>query len=75
MGSTERYPASARRTLLQRPGPSCDRHDTFRTGALLAWDAFMLFDADATFATAAEHLETSRRTIIGDHAKLEDALT
>ncbi len=51
------------------------RNDTFHAGAGVAWDAFMLFDADATFATISEHLQTSGRTIIDDHAKLRDALT
>ena len=35
----------------------------------------MLFDADATFASGSEHLQTSGRTIIDDHAKLQDALS
>jgi hypothetical protein len=34
----------------------------------------MLFDADATFASGSEHLQTSGRTIIAEHAKLRDAL-
>jgi hypothetical protein len=50
-----------------------DRNHTFHAGAGTAWDAFMLFDTDATFDTLAAHLETSGRTIIGDHAKLADA--
>ena len=51
-----------------------DRNHTFHAGSGLAWDAFMLFDADATFATGGEHLQSSGRTIITDHGKLRDAL-
>jgi len=51
-----------------------DRSSTFHAGAGVAWDAFLLFDADATFATAASHLEASGSTIIADHAKLQNAL-
>jgi hypothetical protein len=50
-----------------------DRNSTFHVGSGLAWDAFLLFDADAAFATAGDHLETSGRTIIDDHGKLQDA--
>jgi hypothetical protein len=50
-----------------------DRNRTFHAGAGVAWDAFMLFDADATFATLGEHLQTSGRTIIADHAELAAA--
>jgi hypothetical protein len=50
-----------------------DRDGIFHAGAGLAWDAFMLFDPEATFATAGDHLETSGGTIIGDHGKLADA--
>ena len=52
-----------------------DRNHTFHAGSGLAWDAFMLFDADATFATLGEHLQTSGRTIIAEHAKLQHAMT
>jgi hypothetical protein len=51
-----------------------DRDDTFHAGPGIAWDAFLLFDADATFATLTEHLQASGRTIIADHAKLAEAL-
>jgi len=50
-----------------------DRDHTFHAGSGVAWDAFLLFDADATFATLADHLATSGRTIIADHAKLAAA--
>lgn len=49
------------------------RDRDFHAGPGLAWDAFMLFDREATFATLSDHLETSGRTIIADHSKLRDA--
>ena len=50
-----------------------DRDNVFHVGEGLAWDVFMLFDADATFATLADHLRVSGRTIIADSGKLRDA--
>jgi hypothetical protein len=50
-----------------------DRDQTFHTGEGLAWDVFMLFGADATFATLADDLQASGRTIIADSGKLRDA--
>jgi hypothetical protein len=50
-----------------------DRNHTFHAGAGTAWHAFMVFDADATFATLGEHLQTSGTTIIADRGKLADA--
>ena len=75
----ERILADARVTQMHDPDLEIgrwfgDRNHTFHAGAGLAWDAFMLFDTDATFATIGEHLQTSGRTIIGDHGKLQDAL-
>jgi hypothetical protein len=52
-----------------------DRNRSLHAGSGVAWDAFMLFDADATFATLPDHLLTSGRTIIADHAKLAAAFT
>jgi hypothetical protein len=42
-------------------------------GEGLAWDAFMLFDPDATFETLVDHLEASGHTIIDDSHELTDA--
>ena len=75
----ERILADPRVTQLQDPDLEIgrwfgDRDHTFHAGAGLAWDAFMLFDADATFVMSGEHLQASGRTIIADHGKLRDAL-
>ena len=78
-GNPERILADPRVTQLHDPDLDIgrwfgSRSHTFHAGGPLAWDAFMLFDADATFASGGEHLQTSGRTIIADHAKLQDAL-
>jgi hypothetical protein len=49
------------------------RDRDFHAGPGLAWDAFMLFDSAATFATLSDHLEVSGRTIIADRVKLQKA--
>jgi hypothetical protein len=51
------------------------RDSTLHAGGGLAWDAFMLFDDEATFATLADHLEAHGRTIIADSNRLKTALT
>jgi len=50
-----------------------DRDRQFHTGGGVAWDVFMLFGPDATFATLADHLQVSGGTIIAERAKLRDA--
>ena len=50
------------------------RNSSLHAGGGLAWDAFMLFDKDATFATLADHLEAHGRTIIADSGSLKEAL-
>ena len=50
------------------------RNRTLHAGSGLAWDAFMLFDHEATFATLADHLEAHGRTIIAKRSRLETAL-
>jgi hypothetical protein len=50
-----------------------ERDHTFHAGAGVAWDAFMVFDPGATFATLTDHLVSSGHTIIDDHAKLSTA--
>jgi hypothetical protein len=79
-GDPQRILADPRVTQLHDPDLKISRwfghrDHSFHAGRGLAWDAFMLFDADATFATSSSHLETSGRTIIADHQKLRDALT
>ena len=50
------------------------RDSTLHGGSGLAWDVFLLFDADATFATLAEHLVAHGRTVIDNSDRLKDAL-
>jgi hypothetical protein len=49
------------------------RDGEFHAGADVAWAAFILFDADATFATLAEPVETGGHTIIADRDRLRSA--
>ena len=51
------------------------RNSSLHAGGGFAWDAFMLFDDNATFATLADHLQAHGRTIIAESGRLKSALS